>query len=296
MKRFGCGLALVMAAKVSVAAARPLDDLRSIPGLEYSAIVREFSKLLDDRNCAVNQDSSNIRTHMLFVKNCRDVGPSAISGQCKSFDFQINNASSLSDLASGPRFIVKGSGRWCRTAPHTWSPAEPDILTMREVMQGGPSFPEIARSLAQPPSGESELSIPPRDGVPARVTVPAPVPTPTVMPVAPAPELPHVLEPMRAAPRPSPPPPKCESGYKIACEDFAKLLYLTTPDASDEEFERAIRMFLSDEREDAFLAAVITPRVLEKLAAAAIARSTVSAECPRTTAGQQTIAACGVVE
>lgn len=178
-----------------------------IPDLPYARIQREFSAMLEKGDCSDTMAKANTGTHLLGIHSCRDVESDA-GVRCKSFAFQINNANSQVQ-ASGVRFVMKGSGRWCRRSSNDWTAVEPEIVNFREIMRDGPPPPQT--TCADPPR-------------------------PTVASLAPR-------------PAPVVRPPFCAADYRPACGDLVALRYLETQAASDDALRAAVVTFLADERE-----------------------------------------------
>lgn len=280
--RFAALLALALAP--SPALAEALESLKCIPDLPYSRIASEFSALLDKPECADVQVRANVQTHLLFVRDCRPQRADWSGYECKTFNFQINNATTETPLATGARFYLKGSAKWCRaaTASHAWAAAEPEVINQIGLLRDGPAL--AAYTCHEPSQYRLAGVAPTQPATPLRLDPPV-VQTPVVPP-----------PPIASAPiAPAPPVAKCAGGYRLVCSDLATLRYLARPDASDAEFGPAARAFLSDERDAAATGAVPPPMELGRLSAAAVARSTVARGCARDKAENAAVAACGKV-
>jgi len=260
------------------------ESLKCIPDLPYERIEREFSALLDKPECAEVQVRANTRTHLLFVRDCRPQRTDWTQAECKTFGFQINNATTETPQASGARFFIKGTAKWCRPTPlsRTWSAAEPEVISVKSILKDGPTPPLFA---CREPSQYTLSSIAPTQPATPTPVAPDPGPGPTQQ-VAP-----QVVPPTTPARQPAPPPtPKCLGDYRLLCSDLATLRYLTAPTATDDEFDAAVVAFLADERETA---PGLRPVELGRLGAAAVARSTAARGCGRERADGATVAACG---
>lgn len=270
-RRLSTMLAIAWALAPVPALAQALESLKCVPDLPYARITQEFSALLEKPECADVQIRSNIETHLLFVRDCRLQPSDWTASQCKTFNFQINNATTDTPRARGALFFMKGSAKWCKPSPasHTWTAAEPEKITESKVIKGGPqTLPDACPD--QPPYQLSSIQPPPTTA-----------PTPTVA----APSM----------PAPPPPLPKCARDYRLVCADLAALRYLPSATATDAEFETAVRSFLVDEREPTATPVPPPPTELGRLSAAAVARPSVARGCSGDRSAKGTVVACGKV-
>jgi hypothetical protein len=280
----------------------PLQALYCIPQLPASRVLTEFSELLDEPECAWTRAKRNIATHLIGVSECRTVDAPPGAEICKTFSFQINNTTPLSPQASGALFWLKGTGRWCRGSIGGWYPFEPDQIDVHEVNDEGPRLPRI--TCREPEGGWVHrfaevlvASVPLVPAVaPGVVASPPPPPPPPPEIAAAAPQAVAVAPAARSLAIVPPPPPSarplCQAGYARVCTDLVALHYLDAGDASDLVFGRVVREFLLDERV-AVPTGVPPLYELERLTAAALARSRATSTCPTDPRVAGPIVACG---
>jgi hypothetical protein len=338
IRRLCASIATALLAGSSVAAPADVgvfETLYCIPHLPATRVLSEFSRLLEGDDCGMAVAKQNLGTHIVAVGECRIAPAIAGTDLCKTFSFQINNASTITAQASGTRFVLKGNGRWCRRSNGDWYPDEPEQITRREIMVG-PSPPDVTCRVPEawygplPVVAAPSAPVPPSPPVPPSTTVgaspPPPFSAPFRAPAGPtvgtyitAPPAPPVSSPppppppppeiVAAAPQavavapaarplaivPPPPPPArplCQAGYAGVCGDLVALHYLDAGDASDLVFGRAVREFLLDERV-AVPTGVPPSHELERLTAAALARSRAAPACPTDPRIAGPIVACG---
>ena len=170
-----------------------LQSLYCVPDLPPTRVVAEFSRLLDKAECAWAMVKADIGTHLIGINDC--IGAPVVPGTdfCKTFSFQINNMNSPDVRPGVPRFVLKGSGRWCRRIGGDWYADEPDRFATPIVSAAGPRLsdatcakpadwgPRSLASLVPPPAVRS-------DGAAASPASPPEPAAPTAKAAAPRPE------------------------------------------------------------------------------------------------------------
>ncbi len=170
--------------------------------------------------------------------------------------------------------------------------------------------PAVAAAASPPPPFAAPFRATSTSTVGTYLVAPPPVPAPPSAPVAAAGQPPAPVAPAASPPPPvqtagiyvrlpasdeaasAPTPPLCLAGYVSVCTDLVALRYLETNDVADVVFGRAVREFLNDEREAATLSLPPVGR-LQRLTAAALARSRATSTCPTDPRVAGPIVACG---
>lgn len=294
-----------------------LGTLYCIPDLPPDRVVAEFSRLLDRPDCAWTMVTRNIETYVLAIEDCRSAPAVPGSDRCQTFVFRISNRGETTPRARGPRFAMRGSGRWCHRISGGWYPDEPDRIAAQAVESNGPQLSDAKCSM---PEGWGRREVPVVASVAPPADPPASRPPPTegwaglasgATPGAPPPGGPLVIAPPSIAPQPPPsitpqpptpvppvtagvrpPRPLCRTTHAGVCADLVKLRYLADTTASDDDLRRAVGEFLEDERRPAVAG---SPSIgeLERSTAAAIARSRDAPTCPPEPSAPRLIVACG---
>lgn len=268
-----------------------LAALYCIPDLPSDRIVAEFSRLLDQPDCASVLAKRNIETHVIGISECRSVAAVPGSERCRTFVFQIANRGADATRASGVRFAIKGTARWCRRVGGGWYPDEPDRLVGTVVDSNGPQLPDTTCRMPEGWGRRDTASLSPPPVTPPARSAPPAGSLGTTTPVDPFKDTP-------SSPAPVPPmvtassQPLCRTTHGAVCTDLVTLRYLASAAASDEELHRALGEFLADERRPA--SSPPPPiRDLEAATAAAVTRSRTAPICPIAPTTPGSIVACG---